>query len=266
MFGSAGTSPRWQSAPMRQTSAIPLRALSVHTALLPADLPAEGTWIQLLPAGTVSGRDGRGPYVVGDRPAMEAIVAATVARSKATDLYVDYDHQAIFGAVPGVGGNAPAAGWIKDLQVRDDGIWGRVEWTAAAAEKLRAGEYRYLSPVFKSDDAGRIQWIFNAGLINTPNLELAAVAASDRGLSTQEHDMKRIAAELGLGEDASEDAILAQVRTMKTTVGTVASAVGLQAQASAEALTAAIAAKIDPTKFVPMEQHLQVQTQLKDLR
>ena len=252
---------------MPDPSATPIPALSAHTSLLPADLPAEGTWLQLLPAGEVSGRDGRGPYRVGTQADMQRIVDATLARTKATDLFVDYCHQAVFGAIPGVGGTAPAAGWIKELQVRPDGIWGRVEWTAAAAEKIRAGEYRYLSPTFFNDAAGRVLVIFNASLINTPNFELAAVAASDRGLSTQEHDMKRIAAELGLGETATEDDIVAKVRTMKSAHTTVAAAVGLQAQASADAITAAIAAKVpDPSKFVPIEQYLSVQTSLAELQ
>lgn len=252
---------------MQTRTATPLPALSAHTALLPADLPAEGTWLQLLPAGEVTGRDGRGPYLVGDEADMRQIVDATLKRTKATDLFVDYDHQAVFGAIPNVGGNAPAAGWIKELQVRPDGIWGRVEWTSAATEKIRAKEYRYLSPVFFNDASGRIRWIFNAGLINTPNFELEAVAASDRSLSIQEHDMKRIAAELGLGETATEDDIVAAVRTMKSAHSTVAAAVGLQAQATADAITAAIAAKApDPAKFVPIEQYNAVQSSLADLQ
>lgn len=250
---------------MSKTSATPHPALAAHTSLLPADLPAEGTWLQLLPAGEVTGRDGRGPYRVGDEADMQRIIAATLERTKATDLFVDYCHQAFFGAIPGVGGTAPAAGWIKELQARPDGIWGRVEWTAAAAEAIRGKEYRYLSPVFASDASGRVLWIFNAGLINTPNFELEAVAASDRSLSIQEHDMKRIAAELGLGDTATEDDIVAAVRTMKSAHSTVAAAVGLQAQATADAITAAIAAKApDPAKFVPIEQYLAVQSALSD--
>ena len=252
---------------MSKTSATPLRALSAHTSLLPAELPAEGTWIQLLPAGEVKGRDGRGPYRVGDEADMQQIVDATLKRAQATDLFVDYCHQAIFGAIPGVGGTAPAAGWIKQLQVRPDGIFGRVEWTPAGAEKIRAGEYRYLSPTFFSDAAGRVLLIFNASLINTPNFELEAVAASDRSLSIQEHDMKRIAAELGLGETATEDDIVAAVRTMKSAHSTVAAAVGLQAQATADAITAAIAAKApDPAKYVPIEQYLAAQSALSTLQ
>lgn len=267
MFGSVCGALHGQNAPMPNRDATPFRAISAHTALLPADASSEGTWLQLLPAGEVTGRDGRGPYVVGDEAAMAAIVAKTLDRAKATDISVDYDHQAIFAAVPGVGGSAPAAGWIKELQVRPDGIWGRVEWTAAAAEKIRAGEYRYLSPVFRSDQTGRVEWIFNAGLTNTPNFDLEAVAASDRGF-TQEHDMKSIAAELGLAEGASEDAILAAVRTLKGTNKAVADAVGLSAASTAEALTAAITARgtPDPAKFVPMDQHLAVQTELTALK
>src|SRR3546814_1790477 len=76
------------------------------------------------------------------------------------------------------GGRAPASGWIKELQKRDDGIYGRIEWTAAARQALAAGEYRYISPVFNHDKiGGRVRAILRAGLTNTPALELAAVAS-----------------------------------------------------------------------------------------
>ncbi len=54
--------------------------------------------------------------------------------------------RASFSAVPGVGGTAPAAGWIKRLEARPDGIWAAVAWTEAAQARIRAGEYRYITP------------------------------------------------------------------------------------------------------------------------
>lgn len=55
------------------------------------------------------------------------------------DLAIDYDHN-----------SGPAAGWIKQAEVRDDGLWLYIEWTPDAAERLRKKEYRYFSPEFTS--------------------------------------------------------------------------------------------------------------------
>jgi phage I-like protein len=77
-------------------------------------------------------------------------------------------------------GPVPAAGWIKDLQVRDDGIWGQVEWTGRAAAMLAAKEYRFISPSIRFDAAIReIMRITGAGLVHKPNLFLTALASQD---------------------------------------------------------------------------------------
>jgi len=51
--------------------------------------------------------------------------------------YVDVDH---------TGGEAQ--GWIKDLQVRDDGLYARVEWTALGRDKVDGKIFRYFSAEF----------------------------------------------------------------------------------------------------------------------
>jgi phage I-like protein len=38
-----------------------------------------------------------------------------------------------------------AAGWIKDLQKRDDGLWALVEWTTEASTELADGQWKYMS-------------------------------------------------------------------------------------------------------------------------
>lgn len=197
---------------------------------LKASITASGAWHLLLPAGKWSARDGRGPYDAGDGAAMQAIVDATKARAGSTDLVVDYDHQTVFAAVPDVGGRAPAAGWIKEIAVRSDGIWGRIEWVAAAAEAIRVGEYRYISPTFVPDKSGRVRFLVSAALTNSPAIDLEAVAARTKQTGA---NMNNIAEALGLSADADEAAILAAIGTLKTSLVTTS-------------------ATPDPAQFVPI--------------
>ncbi|MVA79881.1 hypothetical protein GOZ89_10690 [Agrobacterium vitis] len=247
--------------------------VAAHAVMLgeaDAALPAEGTaghWIMLLPVGSFSGRDGRGPYSTKDLEGMRQVIAATQQRAGSTELVVDYDHQTQFAAVPGVGGKAPAAGWIKQLDARSDGLYGLVEWTDKAAQAIRASEYRYISPVYQHDKSGQVLRLISAGLTNVPNLDLAAVAASAQ--PNQEHDMKKIAAALGLSEDADENAILTAINSVLTGNAAIAAAAGLSATAKpAEIVTAINSARadVDPTKFVPIEQVTALQTGLKALQ
>jgi len=85
-------------------------------------------WIQLIPAGSFRGRDGRGPYVLDDPG---AVIAATNALRMRAGIPIDYDHATDFAAPNG--NPAPAAGWITEFAIRDGAIWGRVEWTERAA-------------------------------------------------------------------------------------------------------------------------------------
>ncbi|MER9623240.1 phage protease [Mesorhizobium sp. M0222] len=270
-----------------------------HAASLTA-ADASGAWVQLTPAGTFAGRDGRGPYDAGDKSDMEQIVARTRQLAGSTDLVVDYDHQSVFAAVPGVGGTAKAAGWIKELQVRAAGIFGRVEWTEAAAAAIKAGEYRYLSPVFLHTKAGRVIAIRMAGLTNTPNLDLVAVAASallPNNNPTGEN-MDKILSALGLAKGTNEDGVVAAINAYLTSSTAIAKAAGLTetakqedilaavnsivsdrtkfAQAAGLAATAksdeivtavqsAIAGKVDVTKFVPIAAVTELQTRLNTL-
>lgn len=105
-------------------------------------------WVHLLPAGVVQARDGRELWQLSD-PA--AVVAAT--RARGMDLVVDYEHQT--DRAEKNGQPAPAAGWLRDLEARPDGIWGRIEWTARAREMIARRDYRFLSPVFAFERESR---------------------------------------------------------------------------------------------------------------
>ncbi len=215
----------------------------MSTVAIASGEPAE--WVQLIPFGKFGGRDGRGPYELADAAHAAQVIAATKTYAGSADPVVDYDHQTDFGAQKGVGGRAPASGWIKELDVRDDGIWGRVEWTESAHAQLKAGEYRYLSPVFTHEKtSGRVRAILRAGLTNSPNLELAAVASAEHPQDGDiDLDKSKLAKALGLGEDATEEQIHAAITGLKTTgagLATVAQAAGLAADAPAAEIVTAI--------------------------
>ena len=74
---------------------------------------------------------------------------------------VDYDHQND-KPDPGRSGPVPAAGWIKELEVATNSLWGRVVWTARASELISAKEYRYISPAFYYQKDGTINRFIGA--------------------------------------------------------------------------------------------------------
>src|SRR5581483_12156907 len=129
-------------------------------------------WIELIPAGTFSGRDGRGPYRL-ESP--DEVARASAALQMDAGLPIDYDHATDLGAT--AGRPAPAAGWIKELSARDGALWGRVEWTPHGAAALATKEYRYVSPVFEHDANGVVVRLLRAALTNNPNLYVRAIAA-----------------------------------------------------------------------------------------
>ncbi|WP_428568709.1 MAG: phage protease [Solidesulfovibrio sp. DCME] len=167
-------------------------------------------WVQLLPAGTFTGRDGAGPYSLDDP---QAVIDATLAAAAGADLPIDYDHQTLWSRDNGQ--PAIAGGWLKAYEAREDGVWARVDWTPTAAARIAAREYRYLSPVFWHDAAGRIIRVEHAALTNTPNLELEAIAS--RSPNGGEMDPKQFAAllaALGLPADTKPEQLAAHAKTL----------------------------------------------------
>jgi phage I-like protein len=184
-----------------------------------------GHWVHLLPAGVFSGRDGRGPY---DAAAADEIIAASRDYAGRCLIPIDYDHQ--IDNAKANGKPAIAAGWIKSLQSRADGIWGLVEWTAKAAAHIAGKEYRYLSPVMGVDRSGKVSGILRAALTNNPNLnQLTGIAAMEA--ENMDKFIVELRKLLGLPDDADEQAIMDKLR---------------------ETIAAPQSAMPDPAKFVPM--------------
>lgn len=170
------------------------------------DLASEGNtppeWVELFPKGpALTARDGRAWTLEPQR------VVAAFAREQ-VPLAIDYEHgQALLAAE---GKEAIAAAWITAVEERDGAVWGKVEWTKAAARKVLDKEYRFLSPDFVHTRDGLILKLNGAGLVNRPALVMTALSRKQpETKETEDMSLKAIAAKLGLKDDADEKAVLA---------------------------------------------------------
>jgi len=210
-------------------------------------------WIELLPSGVFHGRDGRGPFQVMNA---EALIESTAALGMKAGLPIDYDHATDFAAPEGR--PAPAAGWIRELDVRGGAVWGRVEWTSRAAAAISAREYRYISPVFQFDPSdGSVTRLLRAGLTNNPNLHLTAIAAARVAAETaKDNSMKELEQQLckvlGLEGEAQPDEIIAAVRA--------------KCAAAASGAAAMSAGLHDPARYVAVAEFERALTELNALK
>ena len=288
---------------MKNASKLLLNSLlSAHAVKIEDGAASDGVWVRLIPAGSFSGRDGRGPYHAGDREQLERIAAMTRRYAGTTDLVVDYEHQTLKAAQNGK--PAPAAGWVREVEAREDGIYGLIEWTASAQSAIEAKEYRYLSPVYFHTKEGKVLALQCVALTNTPNLyDLAELSAhsvfQQTPNSNNEDNMDKLLAALGLKTGASEDDVLLAVNSLLTGASAIAVAAGLAKDAKPDevltavqsafadrdavaklfgldpakcddiavaAQTALSSAKPDPAKFVPIDQVTAMQADLTALK
>lgn len=179
-----------------------------------ADVPE---WIQLTPAGRFETFDARGPYEVTDPQAV--IEASFAARG---EIEIDVNHASFTAAK--AGGEAPARGWIVEMQSREDGIWGKVRWTKEGARLVADQAYRRISPVFRLAHPGskRVVAILNASLVNRQNLR--GLAALNFEEEERMSFLKQLAGVLDLGADATEDQVTAAVNLLKDSGATAVAA------------------------------------------
>lgn len=94
------------------------------------------------------------------------------AQVRGIDLAIDYKHE----------NEDIAAGWIKDIQLSDDGqeLWADVDWTKRGQAVLSEKEFRYLSPefTFQYEDNETLKkfgpTLLGAGLTNRPTIKKMA--------------------------------------------------------------------------------------------
>jgi phage I-like protein len=213
-------------------------------------------WVALfVPDGYEMIYTSKGNYLVDK----EAILAAF--RGQNHDLVIDYEHQSLQGSV------APAAGWIKNLEVRGDGaLYAEIEWTEMAAGYIKNKEYRYLSPTILTDGAKAVG-LHSVALTNTPAMHGAkALTLKDAGCCrtglislandelnnpavTAEKEnkrMKKILELLGLaptlGEAEAENAAVLAITALKEAKDKAVTALSLSATATAAEIEGKIVA------------------------
>jgi hypothetical protein len=108
---------------------------------------APTSWIQIAKTGEFQSKR-YGEFAITRSDLSEMLHNFKNVTPKApTELPVDYDHLSMDPKKPLDG---VAAGWFKDLELREDGdeLWGLIAWTPRAAEAIRNGEYKFVSPSF----------------------------------------------------------------------------------------------------------------------
>lgn len=248
----------WHCPGMSNTAAL---ILSLHASDAPTGDAPE--WLHLMPAGTFSGVDGRGPYVADDPAALVALFSREARR-----LPLDENHSIDLAGKKGQ--PSPARGWIVEMEARDDGVWGRVEWTDEGRQMVAGHAYGYLSPVFFHTPARpfRVSKILRAALTNDPNL------TDLKSLHTRTDQMllDEIRAALGLPDDADEAAALAAVVALHaaqaahtSTIARVAAAAGVAPEAGDDVLVTAIQSRGATDADDLRRQVVSLQTQLVKL-
>ncbi len=238
------------------------------------DMP-EGMNAQLFPDGAFAARDGRPASLTGGKLTawrMDADIAAPVSAlvdARETPLPVDYEHQLLLTKTNGK--PAPASGWISAVAYEPGrGLFAAVSWTAKAREHISADEYRYISPVFRFDQAtGAVLEILSVALTNNPALDgmdavaLAALLPANNTATATEESMdellERLRWMLNLPITAGPDEIKAELDKLKAMISggdAAAASVDLLAllkgkDESITALTAQVE-KPDPAKFAPV--------------
>ncbi|MBS0044513.1 peptidase [Shewanella sp. M16] len=201
-----------------------LTALCFNMMALEANAP--GIWLPMIPAGNFTGIDGRS----WRNPNPDAVVASFTKKRP-----FDVEHATHIKAPKGE--EAPASGWITQVENRAGEIWGFVKWNAEGRELIEEEKYAFYSPAFAHDpDTGVIYSLESAGLTNSPNLNVPA-------LNRQEDDPmklpKLLTDLLGLAEDASAEQAVVAINAIK----------------QAETIALNRSNTPDLNKFIPIETH-----------
>lgn len=126
-------------------------------------------YIRVLPLGRISSE--KGAFLVDGESFR---LMKEHMQHRGIDIVIDYEHQTLNNV------QAPAGGWIKELLLKNDGIYARVEWTDKAKNYLLCKEYKYLSPVIviRKNDR-KVTQLHSVALTNTPAINgMAPIANS----------------------------------------------------------------------------------------
>ena len=180
------------------------------------DAATKATWFQTFPP--------YGRYPVGGTvkdAADDAVFVFDEAAAKNPEwpgVLVDEEHYSLDSSK-----SSAAMAWAKDIRQENDGsIWTRWEFTPKGRELWESKTLLNRSPAFACARDGkeyRPIALKSIGMTNTPHFgelsTLAAARAAEVKNNKGEIHMKKLMVELGLAEDASEDAAVAACKALK---------------------------------------------------
>lgn len=191
------------------------------------DAATKATWFQTFPpygrypvGGTVKDAADDAVFVF-DEAAAKAVMDAFKAAAKNPEwpgVLVDEEHYSLDSSK-----SSAAMAWAKDIRQENDGsIWTRWEFTPKGRELWESKTLLNRSPAFACARNGkeyRPVELKSIAMTNTPQFSklstLAAARAAEVNNNKGEIHMKKLMAELGLAEDASEDAAVAACKALK---------------------------------------------------
>lgn len=168
------------------------------------------SWIMAMPIGKYNHPVYGKIDITSDR--VQRFAANVNNGVRGIDLDIDYDHKEYGGE---------AAGWVRQAEPRNDGLWILVEWTTKAYEAIKSKAYRYFSPEFDdtwthpSSGEKFKDVLFGGGITNRPFLKgIQPLNLSEDYYKTGEiklkennsmdpDQIKELAAKLGLDESLS---------------------------------------------------------------
>lgn len=187
-----------------------------------------GDWIQVLRLGEFLGRslDGKQFSQVIDEKALDAIVTAFNREKTANNfpgLLIDRDHLSHYSDK-----ETRAAGWVLNIEKREDGLWAMPKWTSEGAEEIANGIYRMVSPVLTNgeeigqtaDGIARVRpgRFIRLALTNDPNIK-GMVPLANRSNDETDHSMDYktlLLNMLGLADNAEDAAVTTAVANAKS--------------------------------------------------
>ena len=186
------------------------------------------TWFQTFPpygcypvGGTIPNADEDAVYVFNKEAAKNIIENFRAAAKQAnyTGILVDREHDSLDPKKP-----SDAMAWAKDIRQEEDGsIWTKWEFTPKGKELWETKTLINRSPAFYSDKVNAKEYhpceLVSIGMTNTPHFtelsNLAAARAAEVNTHEGEIHMKKLMVELGLDENATEDAAIAACKALK---------------------------------------------------
>lgn len=192
------------------------------------DAETKATWFQTFPpygrypvGGTVKDAADDAVFVF-DEAAAKAVMDAFKAAAKNPEwpgVLVDEEHYSLDSSK-----SSAAMAWAKDIRQENDGsIWTRWEFTPKGRELWESKTLLNRSPAFACARNGkeyRPVELKSIAMTNTPHFSKLSTLAAARAAEVNkdkkgEIHMKKLMAELGIAEDASEDAAVAACKALK---------------------------------------------------